>query len=237
MPPPTRRATTATLLQSGPTEMLTENETDRREMERLGYYTIPYKPIVDALLLPSTIGIAVATSGAFTVFAADSILGDSSPEGLAEQRRMGTLLAWAAIVFSLATIFTFSLQALYSSPLICKILSEKIHYRVELRTKFEPWPSLDFMRYITAYFMVGTVFLALIMQVIAAALVAEAARAYVPARACQIVIVVFVLLIGFLWGTANVLEFQQARDRMEGNVPAASTVGQKENHFTTQGGF
>ncbi|KAG8902879.1 hypothetical protein FRC01_009441, partial [Tulasnella sp. 417] len=64
---------------------------------------------------------------------------------------MVVLLAWSAGLYGCATAITVCLQALYGSPSFCKLLSKKVNFRPELRTKSEPWPSWDFMRYVVAY--------------------------------------------------------------------------------------
>ncbi|KAG9035152.1 hypothetical protein FS837_002029 [Tulasnella sp. UAMH 9824] len=238
-PPPARRSTSATLFQSSATEMPSEIERRRAEDERLGFYAIPFKALVDSLSLPSSIGTAIAAGATYTVLSLNSLLGDSSPEALAEQRRMVKLLAWATILFAVATVTTVCLQALYASASFCQIISDKLHYKVELRTKFEPWPSWDFMRYIMAYSVFAAAFVAIGMHLVASFLVIESLKAYVPALVSQIIIgLIFVVtIVG--WVVAIVLGVSRggASANTEENVLAADTVGQKGNHAILPGGY
>lgn len=151
---------------------------------------------------------------------------------------MVTLLGWATLLFSIATINTVCLQALYTSPAFCQVISDKLHQVEELRTKFEPWPSWDFLRYILAYGTVGTVYFALALHLAAFALIIESARNYVPAIVFRISITMIPFVSLVVWGISNVMETlrERASTRMEENAPAASTVRQNEKHAITPDG-
>lgn len=240
MPPPTRPVTTTTHFQSDPTEMLVDNERRKAEAEaeRLGYHTLPLQKLIDSLSLPGSIGTALAAGAAFTIISTDSVLGESSPEAKVEQKRMVTLLSWAGLLFCVATVTTVCLQGLYASPPVCRIISDKLHYKAELRTKFQPWPSWDFLRYIMAYTIHGMVYLALSMHLTASLLVIEAAKRYIPALEFQILIGVIAFMTIVIGSTATAMEALRERGNAieKGDVPAARTVRQEETHIITSEG-
>ncbi|KAG9032863.1 hypothetical protein FS837_002615, partial [Tulasnella sp. UAMH 9824] len=127
------------------TEVREEGNGLRMDDQQLEDGELPCKSLVDALGLPSTIGTAVAAGALFAVVSTDQ----------AKDEYMISMLAMSGFLFALATANTICLQALYSSPSFCKILYKKLNRDPKRRTKFEPWPSWDFMRYFVAYFTVA----------------------------------------------------------------------------------
>ncbi|KAG8950800.1 hypothetical protein FRC00_007536 [Tulasnella sp. 408] len=214
LPPPTRRATSlsATLFQADPMDMPQDEKERRIEKHLSTYRTVPYKMLVDALMLPSTIGTAIAAGGAFTILTTDSIFGDDSPQSLAHRKEMFQSLLWATELFGVATAITVCLQALYSDSSFCKILLKKLTYRPELKTKFEPWPSPDFLRYVIAYTAVGAAFLSLILHSAGTILMVIAFQPYGPTWIAKIFMVLIPTLgiIGWIMSTA--LEQRGARE-------------------------
>lgn len=151
-------------------------------------------------MLPSSIGAAVAAIGAFTILSADSILGDDSPQSLVQRKAMFQTLVWSTELFGVAAGITVCLQALYGSPSFCKILSKKLNPKPELRTKFDPCPSPDFLRYVVAWTVVGAAYFALILLGIASILMVKAFEPYAPTVFAKIFIVLIPTLgtIGFI---------------------------------------
>ncbi|KIO32130.1 hypothetical protein M407DRAFT_4688 [Tulasnella calospora MUT 4182] len=167
------------------------NQQDLEELElwsgdeRLGYRNVPYKEFVSTLGFSCTIGIAIAASAAFSILAAGSIFGDTSPEAFhdSELRHMATLLAWSAGCYANATAIVLCLQFLYSSPSFCKVITQKINYTWEFRRKNEPW---DMVRCIIAYGSVGWGFFSLILQLAGTILMVEALRPFAPVLLAEI---------------------------------------------------
>ncbi|KIO32383.1 hypothetical protein M407DRAFT_18695 [Tulasnella calospora MUT 4182] len=178
---------------------------------QLLYNDVPFKNLIDALVLPSTIGTAIAASAAFTILSADSLLGDDSPEGLDRRKEMVVSLVSSTALFAIATAITICLQALYGGPPFCQILIKKLNRDPEKRTPFEPWPSWDFMRYVIAYSVVLASLLALVLHLAATMLIIEVFKPYGPALITQLLIgCVFAVGIA-AWGISVVLEMQEAR--------------------------
>ncbi|KIO31211.1 hypothetical protein M407DRAFT_221015 [Tulasnella calospora MUT 4182] len=210
---PTRRDTSATYFPRSPTEMLEGDGGFGLNEERLGYTRVPYRNFVDTLSLPSTIGTAIAASAAFTILSADSIMGDSSPEAMARQREMVVILAWASGLYAGATSITVCLQAIYGSPSFCKVLIKKLNFKTELRTKYKPWPSWDFMRYGIAYGVVCSAYLALVMHLAATILIVGLFRPYGPTWLGQVWIVLIFMLALLVWAISVALEQHHVREK------------------------
>ncbi|KAG8933317.1 hypothetical protein FRC00_013290 [Tulasnella sp. 408] len=157
--PPTMgpSATSATVPQARMTELREEGNGLRMNDQQLEDGDLPCKNLVDALGLPSTIGTAVAAGALFTVITADQ----------AQYNDAIAMLALSGFFFALATANTICLQALYSSPSFCRILYKKLNRDPKRRTKFEPWPSWDFMRYVVAYFTVVWAYASIVLHMIA----------------------------------------------------------------------
>ncbi|KIO31210.1 hypothetical protein M407DRAFT_5211 [Tulasnella calospora MUT 4182] len=203
----------STPLRGCPTKM-PEDEGDSTYGQVLGYDTVPYRSFVDALSLPSTIGTAIAASAAFTILSADGILGDNSPESLEHRRNIVVLLAWSAGLYgSCATAITVCLQALYGSPSFCKLLSKKVNFRPELRTKLEPWPSWDFMRYVVAYTTVAGAYLGLVLHITGTMLLIQPFAPYAPAYLSQAMIALIFFVGAVIWAISVTLEEPHARAR------------------------
>ncbi|KAG8923387.1 hypothetical protein FRC00_006333 [Tulasnella sp. 408] len=236
--PATRIATSATLLQKAPTEVLEGDRSYRIDYEHLGYNAIPYKALVDAMGLPSTIGTAIAAGAVFTLISSDSIQGDSSPETLAQRRRMIARLSWSAILFATATVDTACLQALYASPSFCRVISNKLHRRLELRTEFEPWPSWDFMQYIIAYFVAGMAHFAVAVHLAATILIVDSFKPYAPALISEILIGLMFFMSVVALGSSIVLARSQRSKatpnaKMEDNTLASGIFAQKTGREIT----
>lgn len=174
---------------------------------------MPYRNFVNTLSLPSTVGTAIAASAAFTILAADSILGQNSPESLDQRREMVIILTWSAGLYAIATAITVCLQALYGSPSFCEIITKKLNYRPERRTRFEPWPSCDFLRYIVAYIAVGGAYVALILHLAATILIIGIFKPYAPTLVAQLLIM-GVFILGILgWVISIAIEQPRAGER------------------------
>ncbi|KIO31808.1 hypothetical protein M407DRAFT_241696, partial [Tulasnella calospora MUT 4182] len=164
-------STSAPISQAGKTEVQEKDDSFRMEEQQLGDGNLPCKNLVDALGLPSSIGTAVAVGALFSIISAVLTLDEITPEAWEAQQYTIGMLAMSGFLFALATAITICLQALYSSPSFCKILYKKLNRNPELRTKFEPWPSWDFMRYVVAYFTVALAFISLGLHLTATMLI------------------------------------------------------------------
>ncbi|KAG8958834.1 hypothetical protein FRC05_008613, partial [Tulasnella sp. 425] len=180
--------------------------------EHLGYRNVPYKEFVDALAFPCSIGTAISAGAAFSILAANSIFGDSSPEAFDQLRHMTTLLAWSAGCYALVVAIVGSFQFLYSLPYFCKVITLKLNYSWERRRHDKPW---DLLRSFIAYGTVGCCILALLLQLAGTILLVEALRPFAPVLLTQIP-VSFVFVTGMCTFVAVVLmERDDARERME----------------------
>jgi len=72
-----------------------------------------------------SIGLATVVSGAFSLAAAQSILGDTSVTAISAARHSAVLLCWASACFILALVFIIATQLLYTDPTIRKFLQNK----------------------------------------------------------------------------------------------------------------
>ncbi|KIO31806.1 hypothetical protein M407DRAFT_19316 [Tulasnella calospora MUT 4182] len=220
-------STPAILPEEGRTEVQEEDGRFLMDEQQLGGGNLPCKNLVDALALPSTIGTAVAAGALFTLMFTESSMESS------DYRFTFNILALSGFLFALATAITIFLQALYSSPSFCKILYKKLNPNQEFRTKFEPWPSWDFMRYIVAYFTVAFAFTSLFVHITATMLIFKlfTFNGHVfPAQltfglACGVCVVIWIISI--------VLERPQ-RLRGEDISPAASSAIRTRNRSGNQ---
>lgn len=163
------------------------------------YGNIPYKSLIDSLSLPSTIGTAISAGGAFTVICSDSVLGDRSPESVVLRREWIRILTWSAGFYTIATVMIVCLQALYGSPSFRRILSKKIDLNPELRTKFKPWPSWDFMRYVVAYSAIAMAYCASALHLAATIFLIQVFAPYGPTLVSQIVLGMICVICVVLW--------------------------------------
>ncbi|KAG8901862.1 hypothetical protein FRC00_003953 [Tulasnella sp. 408] len=180
--------------------------------ERLGYQNVPYKEFVTTLGFPCTIGTAIAASAAFSILAAGSVFGDTSPEAFAKLEHMAKLLAWSAGCYANGTAIVVCLQFLYASPSFCKVIAQKINYTWEYRRKNESW---NWLRCIIAYGAVGSGYFSLMLQIAGTMLMVEALRPFAPVLLAEIPIAL-VSVIGFYTFLAVwLLERQEVREKVK----------------------
>ncbi|KAG8952365.1 hypothetical protein FRC04_004793 [Tulasnella sp. 424] len=174
--------------------------------ERLGYRNVPYKEFVVTLGFPCTIGTAISASAAFSILAASSLFGDTSPEAFDELRHIATLLAWSAGCYANATAIVVCLQFLYSSPSFCKVITQKLNYTWERRRKDESW---DLLRWLIAYGTVGWGFFSLLLQLAGTILLVEALRPFAPVLLAEIPI--SLVFAGGMWTFMTVVLLERHR--------------------------
>lgn len=79
---------------------------------------VPFEKFHQVLGFLASIGLATVVSGAFSLTAAQSILGDTSVTALSAAKDSAILLCWASACFILALVFIVGTQLLYTDPTI-----------------------------------------------------------------------------------------------------------------------